>query len=360
MNAVDYKGLRCFAIAALLAIGIGTTIATGGGSSGGGATPTPLPTPPPSEATLGITAANGSDVASAVVIAIGISFDLGDITGENVSAMNGHVQLSAPVSKGSVNFYKSLLPGIQQAPESCANGGTVDVTITQANINTISVGDHIVAVFVDCDDGLDYVIDGTVDMTIAAVQGDILTDVFLLGMDILLTDITVTEAESIVTVDGDFTLTLDSMDFPVLRMNMSSDQLRLGNDGEVVTLTGFDHALQADTGVFPEALVANVLGRLDSLLLGGSVDYDTPVAIEAVGDDDPHVGEILITGSNDSSVRVVIIDSSSIRLDIDENGDGTVDEFIDTTWAELNGRTAEPVTESSINLGTAPNSRYTT
>ena len=34
MNAVNYKGLRVSAIAALLAVGIATTIATGGGGSG--------------------------------------------------------------------------------------------------------------------------------------------------------------------------------------------------------------------------------------------------------------------------------------------------------------------------------------
>ena len=88
----------------------------------------------------------------------------------------------------------------------------------------------------------------------------------------------------------------------------------------------------------PEALVANVLGRLASSTLGGSVDYDTSLAIEAVDNGDPNVGEILVTGADDSTVRIVIVDDSSIRLEIDEDGDGTVDEFIDTNWDELNGR----------------------
>jgi hypothetical protein len=225
------------------------------------------------------------------------------------------------------------------------------VVVTQANTNTISVGDHIVAVFIDCDDGLGYVIDGTVDMTIIAVEGDIITDVFLLGMDILMTDIVVTGGAGAVTADGDFMLTLDSMDFPILRVSMAGDELQLGGDGEIITLTDFDHAFQVDTGVFPEALVANVLGRLDSLLLAGSVDYETPVAIAAVGDDDPHVGEILVTGADDSSVRIVIIDDTHVQLEIDENGDGTVDTFVDTTWAELNGH--EPPTPPPPPPGTS-------
>ena len=104
----------------------------------------------------------------------------------------------------------------------------------------------------------------------------------------------------------------------------------------MVTLTDFDHAFQVDA--LTQALVANVLGRLDSSILGGSVDYETIVAIEAIGDNDAHVGEILVTGADNSSVRIVIIDSTHVQLEIDENGDGTVDTFVDTTWAELNGR----------------------
>ena len=330
MNAVKKRGVRYCAIAALLAVGIATTIATGGGGSGGGLAPPPQP---PVGPTLNITAANGSDVATAVVIAIGLSFDLGDVTGGNISAAPNNIQLPA---KGAVDLFKSFSPGFQQALESCANGGTVDVTITQANINTITVGDRILAVFADCDDGLGYVISGTVDMTITAVQGDIFTEVFLLGMEVLMTDIVITEGTSVMTAGGDFTLTLDSLDFPVMRMSMSGDELQLGSDGEVATLSGFDHVLQVD--LVTAALIADVLGTLDSSMLGGSVDYETTVSIEALGDNDPHTGEILITGADDSTVRIVIIDDNTIQLEIDEDGDGTVDTFIDTTWSELNGR----------------------
>lgn len=344
MTTVNYRGFRVFAIAALMAVGIVTTIATGGSSGGGDSGNGGFDgvTPP----TLSITVANGSDVASAVIIAIGLSFDLGDITDANLLAGPGDIQLSAAGAKGAINFYKGLLQADQQALENCLNGGTKDVSITQANVNTLTVGDRIVAVFVDCDEGLGYVMSGTADITVAAVQGNILSDVFLVGMDVLLTDIVITEGTSIMTADGDFTLTLDSLLFPTLRMRLSGDALQLGSDGQVVTLTNFDHALEIDAGTM--ALVANVSGRLQSSTLGGSVDYETPVRIEAAGEEDPQFGEILITGADDSTVRIVIIDSTHIQLEIDENGDGTVDEFVDTTWDELNGRV------SAITSQTAP------
>ena len=333
MNTFNSKGLRHVAIAAVVAAGIATTIATGGGGSGGGDTGNggwDSNTSP----TLSITAENGSDVAEAVVTAIGLSFDIGDITDQSLATQPGDSRLLA---KATAGYHKNLPAGMQQAPENCANAGTVDVSITQANINTISVGDRIAAVFIDCDDGLGYVMSGAVDITFTDVQGDILTEVFLLGMDIVMTDIVITEGANTMTGDGDFLLTLDSLDFPIMRMSLAGDELRLGNNGEFVSLSGFDHFLQIDIGP-PEALVADVLGRLGSSTLGGSVDYDTPVTIEAVDNGDPHVGEILVTGADESSVRIVIIDNSSIRLEVDEDGDGTVDAFIDTNWDELNGR----------------------
>jgi hypothetical protein len=333
MNTVNSKGFRHVAIAAVVAVGIATTIATGGGGSGGG-DPDNGGSNGISSPTLLITADNGSDVAEAVVTAIGLSFDIGDITDQNLASHPGDTRLLA---KATAGYHKNLPAGIQQAPESCANGGTVDVSITQANINTITVGDRIVATFVDCDDGLGYVMSGTVDITFTDVQGDILTEVFLLGMDIVMTDVVITEGTSTATGEGDFLLTLDSLDFPVMRMSLSGDELQLGNNGEVFTLTDFDHRLQVDLGP-PEALVANVLGRLASSTLDGSVDYDTPVTIEAVDNGDPYMGEILVTGADDSTVRIVIVDDNNIRLEIDEDGDGTVDEFIDTNWDELNGR----------------------
>ena len=104
------------------------------------------------------------------------------------------------------------------------------------------------------DDGLGYVISGSIDIRIAAIQGDILTDVFLLGMDVLMTDVVVTEGTSVMTADGDFMLTLDSLDFPVARMSLSGDNLQLGSDGEDVTLSAFEHTLQVDA--LTEELVA--------------------------------------------------------------------------------------------------------
>ena len=42
-------------------------------------------------------------------------------------------------------------------------------------------------------------------------------------------------------------------------------------------------------------------------------------------------------GGNNSSARLTAIDNVNVRIDIDTNGDGAIDDTINTTWVELDG-----------------------
>ena len=50
----------------------------------------------------------------------------------------------------------------------------------------------------------------------------------------------------------------------------------------------------------------------------------------------PHTGEFFVEGEN-SSARLVADNDVDVHIDIDLDGNGTVDETIVTTWAELAG-----------------------
>ena len=328
------NGFRGFAIAALLTVGIVTTIASGGG---GGGSNGPIVPPSAGGPTLALTAANAPTVSSTLVVAIGMAFDIGDITGFGLPIQAGGMPPGISAPKDTGNFLLDLAVAAAPDISSCFNGGTVDMTVTLADPNTLTVGDRIIAVFDNCDDGEGYVISGTVDLTVSSYQGDILTDVFLLGFDVTLSDVVIDDAVESVTANASFTLTLDSLDFPVLGLNLAGSELQFSAAGEVIALTNFDHDLKVDIGVFPETVVALASGTLEIQSLGGTIDYTTPVAVEAVGDLDPHIGEILITGADGSSVRILVVDTSNVTLEIDVNGDGVVDEYVYTNWSALNG-----------------------
>ena len=44
-----------------------------------------------------------------------------------------------------------------------------------------------------------------------------------------------------------------------------------------------------------------------------------------------------MSGAQSSEVRIVVVSEEVVRLEIDVDGNGVVDEFIDTTWAALIG-----------------------
>jgi hypothetical protein len=330
--------------AMLFAAGIATTIATGGGGSG---SQPPPPPPPPPPAMLAITADNALDVSTVLVVGIGMSFDIGEITGTDVG---GAAAASPRLLKlmRVADLPSKPFPNGSAKLESCFLDGTVDVTGTFADPNTLTVGDRIIAVFTDCDDGDGFVISGTVDLTVSAVQGNIMTEVFLLGFDVLLTDVEIVEGTSVILVEGEFAMTLDSLAFPVISQRIAGTELSLAVGAESINFSGLDHFIEVDLGLMPEEILATVSGRMGGDLIGGFVDYETTVGIQAVGDNEPYTGEILVTGAANSSVRIVINDSTSVTLEVDTNGDNVVDQFIDTNWAELNGNT------STINASTAP------
>ena len=68
-----------------------------------------------------------------------------------------------------------------------------------------------------------------------------------------------------------------------------------------------------------------------------SFRYATPVTFEGFDNGYPHTGELLITGDS-SSARLIALDDVNVRIEIDGDGDGAVDDTIDTTWVALTNR----------------------
>jgi hypothetical protein len=340
MNAINVRSFRGFAIATLLAAGVAMIVPAGCGDSDNG-----WETDDP---TLRITAANGEDVASTLVMALGLSFDVGEIPDDGLPVPIAGTPVVKPGSGVPSNLLSKLRTGELMELMSCPNGGTVDISVTVSDPNTLSIGDRIVAVFESCGDLEDVIMSGTLDLTVAAIEGDpFTTDVFLLGLDVQIIDMVMSDNEDIVTANADFSLTLDSLRYPVYEMSLVGDELEFGADDETITMTDFDHFVSFDDNITPTAVTARVSGRLYSSLLRGTVDYLTRSDIEASGDNDPHDGRLRVDGANNTSMRIVIVDATHVTLEIDENGDGVIDEYIDTTWAELTGQT------SIINTSTA-------
>ncbi|MGI9329811.1 MAG: hypothetical protein ACR2QB_03770 [Gammaproteobacteria bacterium] len=68
------------------------------------------------------------------------------------------------------------------------------------------------------------------------------------------------------------------------------------------------------------------------------MNYETMTPLQASADEAPDSGEILVsTGDKNGTVHIVVESTASVRLGIDADGDGILDEVRFTTWAVLAG-----------------------
>jgi hypothetical protein len=334
MNTKEGKWYRSLAVLALVAAGILTTIASGGGGGGGGGGDDGATNGGP---TLAITEANGEAVSSAVMAGVTDMFDFTEATeGPLFEPTAGTLPVLQKIGGMPGAYSEAPVEGT----EPCAARGTIAITGELADPLTLTVGDTLTAVFDNCDDQDGFLINGELGLTVTALNGDPFSDVFLLTLDLVLTDLTITADSETITGNGDLTYTLDTLGFPAILTVLSGVELSIAADGETIIFRDFDQTLEVDLGTVPTSFTAAANGTLENATLGGSVDYETVVTIQASGEDNPpYTGEIRITGAESSSVRIVIVSEQVVRLEIDVNGDGVVDEFIDTTWAELLGET---------------------
>lgn len=340
---------RVSRIVALLA----ALILTGcGGGGGGSSTPVEY---------LQITSGNAQDVAGTVIQAVDSSFGLADAGGGEITASAA----DAATNAGTLDAgrYLAFLPRLRRqvlavgplarvgpVTEDCLEDGSITVSGDVADPDTLTVGDSITAVFNDCDDGDGAVTDGRLELVIRDLQGDPLTDVFLLRTGVTVTRFSITEEGESTTADGDFELTLDSLDFPQVRTRLTGDSLELAYGGDTYTLTNFDETIDTSVELLPYRDLVSAVGTVASRVLDGKVDYDTTVPVEGPAGDAPETGEILITGLAGATIRVVVQSQSSVELRLDLDGNGSVDEVQATTWAELGGAVAPGVTAGNAAL----------
>lgn len=326
MNTNEGKWYRSLAVILLATAGIVTTIATGGGGGGGSVAMRADPT-------LLITAENGEAVSTTVLAGAVAMFEISEATQGPLLSPSASVTPNAHRIGDLAHTYAELQ--IEGLVQNCIISGTVTLSGDVAQSNTLTAGDSVTAVFDNCDDNDGFLIDGELSLDVVSVSGDFGSELYRLTLDMVLTDLVVTGGSETVSGDGDVTLTIDSLDFPVLVTALSGSELTVGTGNEDITFRNFDQVFEVDLGVVPEPVSAEVNGRIQSTVLGGSVDYQTVVTIRASGDDDPYSGEILIKGADSSQVRIVIVSNQAVRLEIDLEGDGVVDEYIDTTWPVL-------------------------
>ena len=249
----------------------------------------------------------------------------------------------SPISKFDGSFATAITGNAStgnvpiESAEDCVPSGTSTMTgeIADPFTPTFTPGDYFDILFSDCDDGFS-VVDGSLFYLVDAFSGDLLLGTYDLTMTATLTDFQVTTAEDSLLSNGDVTVRLNSAQLPTITAETSGNSLTVDGNNHSVVLTGFAGSYSQDGEAAPSSFSQTSSGTMDNTLLPGVVDYSTPVAFTGFEGEYPSAGEFLVVGEN-SSAHLIAQDNVNIIIEVDTDGNGTVDDTIETTWAALEG-----------------------
>ena len=292
---------------------------------------------PSNTATLAtIDSANAESVAAK---SMGASMQAGsfgsitDIVGLTAGTPGGVSKLAVSGAR------KSSITGIAVpvGPETtqCVVSGSVTLSGDIADPVTLTPNDFLNFDWDNCDDGLGIVTDGLIGLTITGFSGDLQSGELLLSTTLSVGNFRVTSGNSFESANGDISITVDTRTPPVSTAMTSGTLFAVSDNDGSTTLSSFSNSVTEDATVFPSTFVSTASGTVTSTEFSGAVNYATPVPFEALGDAYPHTGELLVTGANKATARLVAIDAINVRIEADYDGDNAVDQTIFTTWAAL-------------------------
>ena len=312
---------------AALAVILVSLAACGGG--GGAAPAAPA-------ASLKITANNAAIASAAAYEAATQSVGLGDLVGTSGLLAAAPVDSASVAARQFSKIGRNTLFSVPVGPEtqSCAQSGTLTISGNISNPLTLSQGDSFSVVADRCDDGLGNVIHGALGFTVDQFSGDLFTGLYNLQMTMNLTDFQVTTPGDAVTSNGAATVLLDTSTAGFVSATVSGSSLTTDSNLASISMTNFESTQTVDTRIAPAPYTWAASGTLDTTRLSGIVSYSTPATFEGSGADYPGIGELLVRGDN-STARLVALNNVDVRIEIDSNADGEVDETIVTTWAEF-------------------------
>lgn len=287
---------------------------------------------------------DSGNAAVAVRVSYQAALDAGDLAG-----IGGGLGLSGSAPDGSAIAIQAADPGglfldvvstVPVGPDvTFCNGvddtsGTITVTGDIQTPGTLTPGDTFSIDYDMCDEGLGEIIDGLVELTIGDFSGDLLNGLYQVAMDAVLTNLQVTTATDSVTGNGDLSVTLDTTRAPLVTAGTSGTRLTMDANASSETLTNYSSSQTIDGNQSPADYALGAAGTLNSTRLTGTVTYATGPDFSGSGLDYPDAGRLTVNGDG-SSARLVVLDNTNVRIEIDTDGDGTVDESVDMTWDVL-------------------------
>ncbi len=296
------------------------------GGGGGGDTPAP-------EDAGGqtVSSTNARTVAGLVADAGDVLMELADTAGGLLEEAEGYVEATAGAGRAAAA--PADVSGL-----ICPGGGaaTVDLSDTDPQ-GVLSAGDSLTVAFTDCktgEDGTSAAFSGSVDMAVQAATGDYGAAGSSFTVAFTFRSLSIADSTAEWTVEGGFTLVSEVLDDGTSTATIRGDSLTVSEtDGSSVTYADFVCTATADPGADAYTL------DLDGTVSGGEVEGDlvveTSVPFSWTDDNDPTSGKFTATADDGSSLTLEAHPDGTVTITVDEDGDGSADATIETTWDEI-------------------------
>jgi hypothetical protein len=158
-----------------------------------------------------------------------------------------------------------------------------------------------------------------------------------LTIDVVLRDVVVTEVTeggNTFAWNGDTRIAIDTMVPPMSIAQLSGSSLTASDGTHSETLRDYDTL--TTTNLTSGDYEVEASGRLTSSRFDGEVQYVTTEFFLGTGASDPNSGVLRIEGADAATIDVVAqANGVDVNLEIDVDGDGSVDDIQMTTWDEL-------------------------
>ena len=231
--------------------------------------------------------------------------------------------------------------------DNCASGGTVTgVLEDRDDSNSATSGDTLTVTFTQCRPNPTDLINGSVSATYSAVQ--VLPGFASATATVTYSQLTASSTEGSFFINGSFTYNLSRLG------SVYSAQLSIGVNGLTAAVTGASYSdtvtLHAGYTVTatrdPAALptgssipgvgTLTVNGAISATSIGGTIVISTPVTIKQFDIDPfPREGQLQVRGANNGLLVLTVLSTSTVRVQLDANGDGTFEVNKDVAWVDL-------------------------
>ena len=270
-----------------------------------------------------------------------LKFQLLDIT-QNVLDIVRSTRTDESSATANVN------PAQVPSRMDCSGGGTVNaVWNDSAPIGELSIGDGFFLFFDSCvEEGL--LLNGPLDVGVLELTGDPATDpAWMVKLRINLNEVTATDDSGTLEIVGSLDVTADSRASGEIVSTITTEVstgsgppassfLYFGEGDDFIELTLYSVIFQEN----PDGSYGlSSQGTLESSLIGGTVTFETVQEVTGTNFDvsNPSAGDVLVVGAANSNELLRIIDSVTVELDVDDEGDGfdAGDTTITSSWDAL-------------------------